>query len=312
MNNTLDFAAHPRNWRNFRLVYPVIARRSRGLSVGVNLNPDRVCNYDCIYCEVNRRDFRPSKGYIPLPPKGLPRPQVNLAEVKSELITLLGMVKSGAIWQEPEFASTPAHLQRLNDIAFSGDGEPTTYPHFSEAIQAAIEARAEVGFELDEVKLVLITNATRFHRPNVQEGLAKLLANNGEIWAKLDAGTAEYFRLIDKTAIKYEQILENLLTAATNFPINIQTCMLRVQGEVPSEQEIAAYCGRLNDILARGGKLNKIQLYTVARPPAQTYATSLTDTELTTIAQTIHNTTGLEVETFGGNVGIGDGKKDEG
>jgi wyosine [tRNA(Phe)-imidazoG37] synthetase (radical SAM superfamily) len=307
MNNTLDFAAHPRNWRNFRLVYPVIARRSRGLSIGVNLNPDRVCNYDCIYCEVNRRDFRPSKGYIPLPPKGLPRPQVNLEEVKNELKDLLSLVKSGAIWQESEFTTTPAHLQRLNDIAFSGDGEPTTYPHFSEAIKAAIEARVEAGFEPEEVKLVLITNATRFHRPNVQEGLSRLLANNGEIWAKLDAGTEEYFKLIDKTAIKYEHILENLLTAATHFPINIQTCMLRVRGEAPSELEIAAYCGRLNDILAKGGKLNTVQLYTVARPPAQEYATSLTDAELNTIAQTIRQTTGLEIETFGGNVGIGDG-----
>ena len=34
--------------------YPVVSRRSKGISIGVNLNPDRVCNFDCIYCQVDR------------------------------------------------------------------------------------------------------------------------------------------------------------------------------------------------------------------------------------------------------------------
>jgi sulfatase maturation enzyme AslB (radical SAM superfamily) len=46
---------HSRAHANYLYVYPVISRRSRGLSIGVNLNPDKVCNFDCIYCEVDRR-----------------------------------------------------------------------------------------------------------------------------------------------------------------------------------------------------------------------------------------------------------------
>ena len=45
---------HRRVWRDFDYCYPVISRRSRGVSLGVNLNPDKVCNFDCVYCEVDR------------------------------------------------------------------------------------------------------------------------------------------------------------------------------------------------------------------------------------------------------------------
>ena len=46
---------HSRVFRDLIFVYPVISRRSQGLSIGVNLNPDKRCNFDCVYCEVDRR-----------------------------------------------------------------------------------------------------------------------------------------------------------------------------------------------------------------------------------------------------------------
>ncbi|GIS62123.1 MAG: hypothetical protein CM1200mP2_43480 [Planctomycetaceae bacterium] len=45
---------HPRTFHDNRFVYPVLSRRSHGLSVGINLNPDKICNFDCIYCQVDR------------------------------------------------------------------------------------------------------------------------------------------------------------------------------------------------------------------------------------------------------------------
>src|SRR6267143_906869 len=45
---------HPRRFEENRFVYPVLSRRSEGISVGVNLNPNKVCNFDCIYCQVDR------------------------------------------------------------------------------------------------------------------------------------------------------------------------------------------------------------------------------------------------------------------
>ena len=44
----------PRNFLNNRFVYAVISQRARGLSIGINLTPDKKCNFNCLYCEVNR------------------------------------------------------------------------------------------------------------------------------------------------------------------------------------------------------------------------------------------------------------------
>lgn len=298
----LGFAAHPRNWRNFRLVYPVVSRRSKGLSIGINLNPDRVCNFDCIYCEVDRQDFRP--GLVRLPPLGIVRPVVDLKQIELELGQILAMAKSGAIWQEPEFRDVRPEMQRLNDIAFSGDGEPTTYPRFAAAVQVAIDLRKQAGYALEEVKIVLITNATELNRERVKTGLELLAHNNGEIWAKLDAGTSEYYRIIDKTNVSYERILQNILETAQRQVINVQTMFLRLDGASPSPVEIQAYCQRLQKIVAEGGKIKLVQIYTVSRTPAQSNVSSLTNRELDVIAEKVRQSTSLAVETYYGAVGI--------
>src|SRR3954463_6295710 len=44
----------PRDFLGNRFVYAALSARARGLSGGVNLNPDKQCNFDCPYCEVNR------------------------------------------------------------------------------------------------------------------------------------------------------------------------------------------------------------------------------------------------------------------
>src|SRR3954469_13500606 len=48
--------AQPRDFLENRFVYLTISPRARGLSIGVNLNPDRKCNFDCVYCEVARAE----------------------------------------------------------------------------------------------------------------------------------------------------------------------------------------------------------------------------------------------------------------
>ena len=50
---------HDRHFRDSKYVYPVLSRRSQGISVGINLNPDRRCNFDCVYCQVERGEPAP-------------------------------------------------------------------------------------------------------------------------------------------------------------------------------------------------------------------------------------------------------------
>ena len=177
---------HERSFDDYRYVYPVLSRRSGGMSIGVNLNPDKVCNFDCIYCQVDRREQSEAKF-------------VGMERLLEELRELLPLVASGQIYQTEKFRDTPKDLQRLNDIAFSGDGEPTTYKNFDEIIDACAQVKQTAG--LDDVKMVLITNASMLHRPHVKRGLKILDANQGEIWAKLDAGTEAYYHQIERTPI---------------------------------------------------------------------------------------------------------------
>ena len=283
MNILPQHTRHPREFEQNRFVYPVLSRRSRGISVGVNLNPDKVCNFDCIYCQVDRRSESETRF-------------VEFDQLLAELEAMLTWTASGEIFTHPRFASVPEPLRRLNDIAFSGDGEPTTYRNFDVIMERAAALKRKLG--LDAVKMVLITNATMFHRPAVERGLAILDQNQGEIWAKLDAGTEAYYRLIDRTSIPFQRVLDNLLLASQVRPIVIQSLFMQVSGVGPTTQEIDAYIARLIEIIESGGQIARVQVYTVARPPAEGFVSALPGSEVQAISQRVTQELGLAAEAY--------------
>ncbi len=287
MQNPLPlFADHSRSYHANKFVYPVLSRRSRGISIGVNLNPDKVCNFDCIYCQVDRRSEAETRF-------------VELDRLLAELDHMLRFVSSGELYRDEKFAHVPLSLRRLNDIAFSGDGEPTTFRNFDELMQAVADLKQSLN--LPEVKMVLITNASMFHRPAVQAGLEILDRNHGEIWAKLDAGSEAYYQLVERTKIPFSQVLTNIVSAAQIRPLVIQTLFMQIDGQPPAEAEIAAYIDRLNEITAQGGELKLIQIYTIARPPAESFVAPLTDEEVDAIARQVAEKTRLNVERYHGH-----------
>ncbi|MCS7166972.1 MAG: radical SAM protein [Gemmatales bacterium] len=279
------FRDHRRSFEDNRYVYAVISRRSKGLSLGINLNPDKACNFDCVYCQVDRRT----------PPQIR---EVDLGRLRHELEAMIPLAQSGAIFDWPRFRLTPAPLRRWNDIAFSGDGEPTAAREFLEAVRLVVELKQK--YRLGGIKILLLTNATLLHRPQVQQALQLLDDNEGEIWAKLDAGTEAYYREIERTTVPWTRVLENLRHAAQQRPIVIQSLFLRWRGAPPDGHEIEAYCQRLREIVQAGGQIRLVQVYTVARPPAEAEALPLTDAELNALAETVRQRTGLVVETYPG------------
>ena len=48
----LTIANHDRNIFQGKYIYPVVSRRAGGLSLGINLNTNNACNWQCIYCEI--------------------------------------------------------------------------------------------------------------------------------------------------------------------------------------------------------------------------------------------------------------------
>jgi wyosine [tRNA(Phe)-imidazoG37] synthetase (radical SAM superfamily) len=274
---------HPRAYRGNLYVYPVLSRRSRGISIGINLNPDKVCNFDCIYCQVDRRT----------PPAVR---EVDEARLRQELAAILREAASGALFKRPEFAAVPDTSRQVRDITFAGDGEPPSYPNFKGVVRDILRIKKEEGFS--GLKIILLTNATLIDRPRVREAMRLMDEDHGEFWLKLDAGTEEYYRLIDRTTIPFAKVLANILEAARARPVVLQSLFMRVSGSGPSPGEVGAFCDRVLEILSGGGRISLVQVYTIARPPAEACVAPLPDEDLDALAAEVRRRVPVPVETF--------------
>jgi wyosine [tRNA(Phe)-imidazoG37] synthetase (radical SAM superfamily) len=272
----LDFGDHRRELGENRYVYAVVSRRARGLSIGVNLNPDKRCNFACPYCQVDRTTpGGPSRVHVP--------------DLATELEDL--MRRSGdELWAHPPFDTVTPDLRRVADVAFAGDGEPTTPPEFPAAARAAREARDRLA---PGVPLRLLTNATLFHKDRVRAALAHF----DELWCKLDAGTEAYFHLVDGTRLPFRRILDNLLLVARERPIVVQSLFPAIGGAGPDDAEIAAWVGRMRDIVVHGGRIGHVQVYTVARAPSDPRCAPLEAARLEAIAAAAR-TAGLDAAVY--------------
>lgn len=274
---------HPRRWRDYRYVYPVLSRRSRGISIGINLNPDKACNWDCVYCQVDRT--------VPSPIR-----DVDEGVLHDELRAILRAARDGSLYADPEFAAVAAPYRVVRDLCFAGDGEPPSHPNFRGIVEDVLRIRREEGF--DDLKVVVLTNATLLDRPRVKEALRLLDADHGELWLKLDAGTEAYYRTVDRSTIPFARVLANLRETACGRPVILQSLFMKLHGQGPPPAEIEAYCDRVREILDAGGVIRAIQVYTVARRPAEAYVEPLADDEVDALAAVIGGRVGVPVETY--------------
>lgn len=272
MTQTTQFYSHPRAYQGLRFAYPVVSRRSRGLSIGINLNPDKICNWDCPYCQVDRTTEPRDK-------------TVDEAVLFEELRAVAMDAISGAMWSLPQFRETPVHLRRIRDFAMAGDGEPTSYKHFDRVCEQLIQLKNEIG--LPQVKVNVLTNASLFHLPHVRRGLAALAETPSDIWCKLDAGTEEYFGIVNKSNFRLAHCLDNIVWLGKQRPVTIQSMFMEFRGEPPSGSELLAYVDNLRTILAAGAAIRLVQVYTIARVPSDRGCTALTNQQVDEIVDLV-------------------------
>lgn len=265
-----------------RYVYLVISPRARGLSVGVNLNPDRVCNFDCVYCEVDRTK----------PPLA---ESLDLDAMAGELEATLNRVAGDSLRELPQFSNLPPALLALKHVTLSGDGEPTQCPQFREAVEAVTHLRA--SSRVPFFRLVLITNASGLDLPAVQEGL-RLFTPFDEVWAKLDVGTQSAMDEINRTRVPLQKILDNILLVARKRPVVIQSLFTAVDGRRLPEPEIMAYGERLKALKEAGADIPLVQIYSASRPSPQGHCRHLDLRELSAIARQVRKLSGLNAEVF--------------
>jgi wyosine [tRNA(Phe)-imidazoG37] synthetase (radical SAM superfamily) len=250
----LDAANHDRDSAGKTYVYPVLSRRAGGISIGINLNPNNACNWRCIYCQV------------PDLMRGTP-PKIDLAQLERELREMLDDILYGNFMQR--HALTEA--QPLQDIAFSGNGEPTSSSEFPQAVAVVEKVLRDYGL-LGQLKLRLITNGSLIDRPGILDAIAHLARNNGETWFKVDAATTAGIFRINDVHLNPQGVLQRLRSCARSCPTWVQTCMFALDGRPPQEDDIAAYLALLEQA---SRDLAGVHLYGLARPSMQPEAPRL-------------------------------------
>jgi hypothetical protein len=253
----LTFEDHDRDLAGLTYIYPVVSRRARGLSIGINLNPNNACNFRCVYCQV--------PGLI-----AGKAPPIDLERLRAELDGFLEWVQNGDFMQQV----VPEGSRRLNDLAFSGNGEPSGVQNFEEIVECVAEIM-ERRHLAQKVKLILITNGTLIHQSHVQAGLRGLSKLGGEVWFKLDSATDAGLVHTNSFEGGLQRLRQNLRTASELAPVWIQSCAFARAGEPPSGAERAAMLRFLEDELASGLKLQGILLYGIARQSHQPEAEEL-------------------------------------
>ena len=267
----LSIHDHSRELSGLKYIYSVISRRAGGLSIGVNLNVNNACNWQCIYCE------------IPNLTRGSPQP-IELDVLEDELRFFLHEIIHGD-YMEKNVAIEDRHLK---DIAFSGNGEPTSAEEFPQVILIVKKILEEFNL-LHKIKIRLITNGSLMHKESVLEGIQVLAKMNGEVWFKVDAALEENSKVINQINIKPQQAIDRLKRCSEICPTFVQTCIFTIDNKEPNNKEIDAYI-KLIDSAKKS--IKGVHLYGIARPSMQPEAYRLGRVNinvLENIADQLHN-----------------------
>ena len=250
----LDSTDHSRDSAGLRYVYPVVSRRAGGVSLGINLNPNNACNWRCVYCQVPNL----TRGSAP---------EIDLPLLEMELRSMLEELLHGDFMAK----HVPEDSRRLEDIAFSGNGEPTSAKAFQPSVELVVRLMEE--FRLGEtIKLRLITNGSLLDRPDVRRAIDLLGQAHGEVWFKLDAGSRDGIKRINGVDLDPAGAVRRMRECGGRCTTWVQTCCFAFDGIAPNESEILAWL----DLLGQAGdRLAGVHLYGLARPSLQTEASRL-------------------------------------
>lgn len=179
-----------------KYIYGPVSSRRLGLSLGVSLCPYKICNFDCIYCQL-----------------GKTRQKINERKEYAKSDDILGELKT---WLQ----NNPSEAMSLNYITISGFGEPTLNIKIGEII-------SEIK-KISSCAVAVITNASLLSRKEVRSDLlgADLVVPT------LDAATAEIFHKINRPHqdIKIEDVINGLAAFRKEFRGKIWLEVMLVRG----------------------------------------------------------------------------------
>lgn len=231
------------------IIGPIHSRRL-GVSLGVNLLPKdgKICSFDCIYCECGwNADHRGGR---------FPDADEVLVALEEKLRTM-------------HEAGDP-----LDVITFAGNGEPTLHPQFPRVINRTLELR---GQYYPDVKVSVLSNATRMTQPAVREALLRVDNNI----LKLDGAFDETIHLINQPAdpqYSVRQVVDGMKTYEGQ--LIVQTMFVRgehngriIDNTTPAEVE--AWCELMREV-----RPHQIMVYSLDRPTPEQCLTAVSKAEM--------------------------------
>jgi wyosine [tRNA(Phe)-imidazoG37] synthetase (radical SAM superfamily) len=244
--------------RDWQYIYPVWSRRAQGISIGINLHPNHCCNWHCIYCQV------------PGLQRGL-SPMIEIARLQAELDLCLDWISAQAGKHGPDLLSGGLLSPHIQDIAFAGDGEPTTSPQFNQALNVVSQI---LNRRQLTILVRLITNGSQLQHAHVQHAIQCLHAMGGEVWFKLDAGSDAEMRAVNDSHVPLALHMQRLQTCCSLCTTWVQTAIVsrRVYQQVITTPSLPGYSKALAGFQ---DKIAGILLYGIARPSQQVAASSL-------------------------------------
>jgi wyosine [tRNA(Phe)-imidazoG37] synthetase (radical SAM superfamily) len=222
---------------------PVNSRRL-GISQGIDLVPPKICNFNCIYCEIGATTTLTCerREYIPL------------HELFAEIDTLL---------EDAEL------VQRLDVFTLTGSGEPTLHNGIGKVIRHLKERTGK--------PVVVLTNGSLLFLPEVRQDLSAA----DIVIPSLDAAREASYRRINRPAscAPLAEVIAGLVAFRQEFPGQLWLEVLLAKGINDSPEDIAALVEAVRNIGP-----DKVQLNTVARPPLESFALPLGREELQAVA----------------------------
>ncbi|MGC8788156.1 MAG: hypothetical protein ACP5Q1_12095, partial [Anaerolineae bacterium] len=170
-------------------------------------------------------------------------------------------------------------------LTFSGNGEPTLYPRFAELVDEVVRIRNTYR---PEAKIALLSNATGLMRSEVRESIPKI---NFPIF-KLDVGTAEKFRAINRPAkgVVFADVVAQLASLRN---IYIQTMFIDGSPSNVEEGDLQAYF----ELLARI-QPKEVHIYSIDRPVPHADLVLVPPQKLEEIARRGERETGVRIKAF--------------
>ena len=246
------------------IIYGPVKSRRLGRSLGLNLLADnyKLCSFNCAYCQY-----------------GWTKKLTTDAEgCRSDFPTVEDIINAlrERIAANPDF----------DYITFSGNGEPTMHPEFTQIVEAVKQIRDQ---RLPKVQLALLSNSATCSDPKIRESIEKIDLPI----MKLDAGNELMFKKINHGAppLTLQQIVDQLQSLKRMVIQTMFVAGRRVNNS--SDWEVRSWMHRLEELRPLW-----VQIYSLDRGAANDRLEQLPRERLNEIARRVIETTGLKVEVF--------------